>query len=165
MTKLVCVSLSNIRPSFIIIRHRLWSALHRKPICLWRLYSQEGSQSNYEKLKQQQTSALNPFLGKVFKKICLFCSNVIASLWRALLVDALGEGGLTSPRQGGFYWGGEDFLYLGSLIHTIEKKFETQKGNVCSVLKHSTSFWEPNLLDNLKQHFSRSVQPILLHGS
>ena len=44
--------------------------------------------------RKLQTSVLNPVLGKVFKTICLFClfgSNVVASLSRALLVDALGE--------------------------------------------------------------------------
>ena len=38
--------------------------------------------------------ALYPVLGKVLKKICLFClfgSNVVALLRRALLVDALCE--------------------------------------------------------------------------
>ena len=46
------------------------------------------------------------------KQICLSLSNVVASLRRALLVDALGENLLVryapSPRQGWFHRGGAD---------------------------------------------------------
>ena len=77
----------NIRPSFTIIRFRPHSAQYREPIYFW-CQGREGSQYNYERL---QISALNPVLGKVLKKMCLLCSNVVASLRRALLVDALFE--------------------------------------------------------------------------
>ena len=46
----VCLAQTMV-PSANIIRHRLGSALHRKPFYLWRLHSREGSQSNQEKLK------------------------------------------------------------------------------------------------------------------
>ena len=81
----------NTRPSFTIIRHCHHSAVHRKLICLWRLLSRQGSESNYERLKQLQTSALNPFYGKVLQKILLFCSNVVASHQQAPLADTLFE--------------------------------------------------------------------------
>ena len=61
-----------MRPSATIIRHLLWSTIQRELICLLHQYSQERSQSNYEKLKQLQISVLNPVLGKVLKTICLF---------------------------------------------------------------------------------------------
>ena len=38
-----------------------------------------------------QTLVLNPDLGKVLKKIGLFCSNAVASLRQAFLVDELVE--------------------------------------------------------------------------
>ena len=40
-----------VGPSFTIIRRHLRDALHRTSICLWRLHSREGSQSNYKRLK------------------------------------------------------------------------------------------------------------------
>ena len=52
------------------------------------MHSIVGSQSNHERLKYLQTSVLNPVLGNILKMIRLFCSNVAASLRRAL-IDAL----------------------------------------------------------------------------
>ena len=43
--------------------------------------------AGYSKLN---SSTLNQVLGSIIKKICLFWSNVAASLRRALLVDAMG---------------------------------------------------------------------------
>ena len=54
-------------------------------------HSRESSQCNCERLELLQTLVLNPLFGKVLKKIHLLCSNVIASLRRSLLVDALLE--------------------------------------------------------------------------
>ena len=107
-----CVSrFQNVRPSATNIRHRLRSAPHHEPICLWRQHSREGSQSNQEKLKYLKTVALNPVLGKVLKKIrlfCLFSSNILVSL-RQALVDALGEtcqiSPLTAPKWVSSRWG------------------------------------------------------------
>ena len=100
-------------PSFTINRRRLRSALHRKPICLWRQHSRKGSQSNYGRLKQQQTSVLNPVLGKVLE-MCLFCSNIVASLGRTLLVEALSETSkLDKPR--GCFLRGENLWHWSQL--------------------------------------------------
>ena len=62
----------NMGPLATMIKHRFQSALPCKPICLWRLYTLKGSQSNQERLRQLQTSALNSVIGKVLKKTCLF---------------------------------------------------------------------------------------------
>ena len=63
-----CVSsFQNMDSSPTIVRHRLRSTLHRKPISLWRQHSRQGSQSNQERLRQLQTSVLNPVLGKVLE--------------------------------------------------------------------------------------------------
>ena len=42
----VLLAFKNMRPSATIIRHRLRSALHREPTCLWRQHSREVWQSN-----------------------------------------------------------------------------------------------------------------------
>ena len=58
---------------------------------LWCQHSRIMSQSNQKKIRQLQNLVLNPVLCNVLKKIYLFGSNVVASLRRAPLVDALFE--------------------------------------------------------------------------
>ena len=68
LTSLMCVSLSKHGPSFTIIRRRLRSALHREPICLWRLHSREGSQSNYERLSNYKLQYWIQSLAKYLRR-------------------------------------------------------------------------------------------------
>ena len=114
-----------IRPSFIIIKHGPCSALHRKPICLWRLPLRNGYQCNCEILKHLQVSILNPFLGIVWKKIRLFCSNLVASLRRALLVIVLKETSYLDKLQGGFHrvWLATYCMYSNVLYSNISHDF------------------------------------------
>ena len=114
-----------IRLSFTIIKHDPCSALHRKPICLWRLPLRNEYQCNCEILKYLQISVLNPFLDRVWKKIRLFCSNLVASLRQALLVIVLKESSYLDKHQGGFHrgWLATYCMYSNVLYSNISHDF------------------------------------------
>ena len=65
----------NIRTSSTIIKYRLRSAPHRKPVCYWRLHSREESQSNYERAKLLWHQYWIQSLAKYLRRyICSTCS-------------------------------------------------------------------------------------------